>query len=146
MLCVSDDAASLLLYRSILELDGHNTLVAANGDAAIRESDGIAIDCIVVDCAQNGISVTRRISRAWPDIPILFVSDRSELQLQIYSETSMFVTKDEAIEDLSRCIREVIQRDVHGRMEDGRRRISTGWTNVESRPFHDVLVRWLLPW
>src|ERR1700752_4716779 len=113
VLCVCDDAAGLLLYRSILELDGHNTLVAADADVALKVSNGIAIDCVVIDCKQSGISVTKRISRARPDIRILFVSDQSDVQLQIYSETSMFVTKDEAIEELSRYIREVIQRDLH---------------------------------
>lgn len=91
VLCVSDDAASLLLYRSILELDGHNALVAADTDDALKVSEAIEIDCVVVDCEQDGISVTRAISRARPGIPILFVSD--QLQLQVYSETGMFASR-----------------------------------------------------
>jgi CheY-like chemotaxis protein len=35
VLCVSDDVACLLLYRSILELDGHNVLVAADTEDAL---------------------------------------------------------------------------------------------------------------
>jgi DNA-binding response OmpR family regulator len=146
VLCVSDDDASLLLYRSILELDGHNALVAADADDVLKVSDAIEIDCVVVDCEQDGIYLTRGISKALPGIPILFVSDQSELQLQVYSETGMFVTKDEAIGELSKCVREVIQRGVHPRIEVRRRMNSTRRANVESGPLHEALVRWLLPW
>jgi DNA-binding response OmpR family regulator len=146
VLCVSDDAASLLLYRSILELDGHNALLAADTDDALKVSDAIKVDCVVVDCQQDGISVTRGISRARPGVPILFVSDQLEVQLQVYFEASTFVTKDEAIGDLSKCVREVIQRGVHRRIEIGRRTTSTRRTNVESLPLHEALVKWLLPW
>jgi DNA-binding response OmpR family regulator len=82
VLWVSDDAASLLLPPSILELAVHNTLIAADADVALEISNVIAIDYVVVDCKQDATSVTRRISRARLDIPILFVSDRSEVQLQ----------------------------------------------------------------
>jgi DNA-binding response OmpR family regulator len=108
VLCVSTDAASLLLYRSILELESHCAIAVANADDALRASEGIAIDCVVVDCEGNGISVTREIARAHPGIPILFVSDQLEVQVQVYSETGMFVTKEEAIGELSRCVSEMM--------------------------------------
>jgi DNA-binding response OmpR family regulator len=146
VLCIGDDVAGLLLYRSILELDGHNALVAQDTDDALKVSDAIGIDCVVVDCKQDGISVTRGISRARPGIPIVFVSDQPELNLQVYSETSMFVTKDEAIGELSRCVREVIQRGVQQRSEDRRRTILTRGANVKFGPLHEAFVRWLLPW
>jgi DNA-binding response OmpR family regulator len=144
VLCVSDDAASLL-YRSILQLDGHNALVAADTDDTLKVSDGNEIDCVGVDCEPDGISLTRDISRARPGIPILFVSDQSELHLQVYSETGMFVAKDEAIGELSKCVREVIQRGEHRRIEGRRRTNSARRPNVESGPSHEALVRWLLP-
>jgi DNA-binding response OmpR family regulator len=114
VLCVSHDAASLLLYRSILELEGHTTLGVVSADEALKISEGIAIACVVVDCGDNGISVTRKIAVAMRGIPILFVSDQSEVELQVYAETGMFVTKEEAIGELSRCIAE-------GRGHSGRR-------------------------
>ncbi len=46
--------------------------------------------------------------------------------MQIYSETGMFVSKEEAIEQLSRCVR-------------GSRTKSTGASNVKSRVFHGAL-------
>src|SRR5215472_13183810 len=110
VLCVSNDAASLLLYRSILELEGHYALAVANADEAVKVSEELAIDCVVVDCADNGISATREIARGRPGIPILFVSDQLEVQVQVYSETGMFVTKEEAIGELSACISEMIKR------------------------------------
>lgn len=144
VLCVSNDAASLLLYQSILELDGHYVLVAADIDEALKVTKGIALDCVVVDCEDHGISITAEIARARPEVPILFVSDQSEVQLGVYSETGMFVTKEEAIEELSRCIREVIGCNAR-RCEDDRRKL-TRTSNVDSRALHEALVRWLLPW
>jgi DNA-binding response OmpR family regulator len=144
VLCVSNDAASLLLYKSILELDGHYILIAGDIDGALQVTEGIAIDCVVVDCEDNGISVTMEIARARPGAPILFVSDQSEVELQVYSETGMFVTKEEAIGELSRCICEVIGRGVR-RCENDRRKL-TRTSTVDSPALHEALVRWLLPW
>lgn len=144
VLCVSNDAASLLLYRSILKLEGHCALGAANADEALKVSERTAIDCVVVDCEDNGISVTRKIARVRPGVPILFVSDRSEVELQVYSETGMFVTKEEAIGELSRCISEVIVRSVHRCNKDSRE--STRRSTSDSKTLHEAFVRWLLPW
>jgi DNA-binding response OmpR family regulator len=144
VLCVSNDAASLLLYQSILNLDGHYVLGARDIDEALKVTKRIAIDCVVIDCEDAGISVTTGIARVRPEVPILFVSDQSEVQLQVYSETGMFITKEEAIEQLSRCICEAIGRSVR-RCEDDRRKL-THTSNVDSRALHGALVRWLLPW
>jgi DNA-binding response OmpR family regulator len=143
VLCVSHDAASLLLYRSILELEGHYALVVANADEAVKVSEEITIDCVVVDCADNGISVTREIARGRPGIPILFVSDQLEIQVQVYSETGMFVTKEEAIGELSRCICEMIRRTGYRCEEDPR---GSCTSTADSRALHSALVSWLLPW
>jgi DNA-binding response OmpR family regulator len=43
-------------------------------------------DCVIVDCGDNGVSVMTEIARARSGVPILFVSDHSEVQLQVYSE------------------------------------------------------------
>jgi len=144
VLCVSNDVVRLLLYQSIFELDGHYILVAGDIDEALKVTKGIAIDCVVVDCEDNGISVTTEIARARPGVPILFVSDQSQVQLQVYSETGMFVTKEEAIGELSRCICEVIGRSVR-QCEDDRRKV-TRTSNVDSPALHEALVRRLLPW
>jgi hypothetical protein len=66
------------------------------------------------------------------------------VQLHVYSETGMFVTKEEAIEELSRSICEVIERSVRRREHD--RRKLTRTSNVDSPALHEALVRWLLPW
>jgi DNA-binding response OmpR family regulator len=127
-----------------LNLDGHYVLGARDIDEALKVTKRIAIDCVVIDCEDAGISVTTGIARAQPEVPILLVSDQSEVQLQVYSETGMFITKEEAIEQLSRCICEVIRRSVR-RCEDDRRKL-TRTSNVDSRALHGALVRWLLPW
>jgi DNA-binding response OmpR family regulator len=144
VLCVSNEVAGLSLYQSILELDGHRVLVAGDSDEALKVTKRIALDCVIVDCGDNGISVTTEIARARPRVPILFVSDHSEVQLQVYSETGLFVTKEEAIGHLSRCISEVIGRNVC-RCEDDRRKLSSA-SNLDSRALHEALARWIWPW
>lgn len=121
VLCVSNDAASRLLYQSMLELDGLCILVAADINGAVKVTEGIAIDCVVVDCEDNGISVTREIASARRGVPILLVSDRSEVQLQVYAEIGMIVSKEEAIEQLSKCIGELIARSVRPCENDRRK-------------------------
>jgi DNA-binding response OmpR family regulator len=143
VLCVSNDAPSLLLYESILELEGHCALGVANAGEALKVSERIAVDCILVDCEDNWISVTKQIARAWPEIPILIVSDQLEVHLQVYSETAMFVSKEEAIGELSSRISEVIGRSVYRWEEDPR---ATRTSNANSRTLHRVFVRWMLLW
>jgi DNA-binding response OmpR family regulator len=145
LLCVSDDTGSLLLYQSMLAMEGHTVLVAPNADEALRAGDGIAIDCVVIDCEDNGVAVTREIATARLGIPIIFVSDQSEVQMQIYSETGMFISKEEAIEQLSRCVGEVLKGNVY-RSSKGSRRKSTGASTIKSLVFHRAWVRWFLPW
>ena len=143
VLCVGNDAASLLLHRSILELEGHYALAVATADEAVKIIEEIPIDCVVVDGADNGISVTREIARHRPEIPILFVSHQLEEQVQVYSETGMYVTKEESIGELPGYISEMIRRTAY-RSEEGPRRSRT-WTSG-SRALHSALVNWLLPW
>jgi len=143
VLCVSNDAASLLLYRSTLELEGHYVLAVTDTEEAVKMSEEIAIDCVVVDCEDDGIPVTRGIARARPGIPILFVSDQLEAQVQVYSETGMFVTKEEAIGEISKCISEMIRRTAYRDEEDPR---GPRTPMADSRALHSALVRWLLPW
>jgi DNA-binding response OmpR family regulator len=103
----------------------------------------MVIDCVVVDCEDNGISVTREIAKARPGIPILFVSDQLGIQVQIYSETGMFVTKEEAIGEISRRISEMMRRTAYQCEEDPR---GSHTSKDGSRVLHSALVRWLLPW
>ena len=87
VLCVGDDASRILLYQSFLELDGHSVLVVASAAEALEVSKTRALDCTVIDNEKDGISIASQIARARPGLPILFVSDRSELPFQIYAET-----------------------------------------------------------
>jgi DNA-binding response OmpR family regulator len=144
VLCVSNDAPTLLLYRSILELEGHSAFAVATAHEALKVSERIAIDCVVVDCEDNGISATREIVRARPGIPVLFVSDESDVELQVFSETGMFVTKEEAIGELSGCVCELLRRN-RCRCDNDRRKL-TRTTNLDSLSLHEAFVRWLLPW
>ncbi len=145
VLCVSDDPSALLLYQSILELDGHSVLVAKGAHEALEVSKGLRIDCVVLDHETDAISIAKEIARARPGLQILVVSDQSEAEFDIYAEAGMFISKDEAIEELSRCIHEVLRRDACERI-DAHNRNSVSRKFVGSRPLHGALVKWLLPW
>ena len=145
VLCIGDDPSGILLYQSMLELDGHSVLVASSAIEALRASKARAVDCAVIDHERDGMSIARQIARAWPGLRILFVADRAELPFQIYAEAGMFITKDEAIEGISGCVQEMMQRNVN-ECSKGCSGNRTHGTDDGSRPVHRGIVRWILPW
>ncbi len=120
-------------------------LVAASVAEALEVSKTRALDCAVIDHEKDGTSIASQIARARPGLPILFVSDRSELPFQIYVETGMFITKDEAIEGISGCVGEIMERNVNEFIE-GHSGDRTHRTDVGSRPLHRGIVGWIFPW
>ena len=72
--------------KCMRDLQSEFGLAVTDAAEAVKISKEIAIDCVVVDCENDGIPVTRGIARARPGIPILFVSDQLEGQVQVYSE------------------------------------------------------------
>ena len=145
VLCVGDDPSGILLYQSMLELAGHSVVVASSAVEALRASKPRAVDCAVIDHEKDGMSIARQIARAWPGLRILFVSDRAELPFQIYAEAGMFIAKDEAIEGISGCVQEMMQRNVN-ECSKGCSGNRTHGTDDGSRPLHRGIVRWILPW
>ena len=110
ILCIVDDPSRLLLYRSMLELRGHSVLVAATADEILEVNKGTVIDCAILDHERDSLSLAQKISRSHPSSPILLVSDRAEIPEKLSSLMEMFITRDEAIQDISSCVQELLHR------------------------------------
>jgi len=83
VLCVGDDPSRLLLYRSLLELDGYSVLLAEAVEDGLELSKNKIIDCIVLDHARDGAVLARKIGRQKIASPLIFVLDGSELPVHI---------------------------------------------------------------
>ena len=62
VLCISDDRAALLLYRSILELERYFVLVAETSDEALGICKRASVDCVVIDHKTEGVGLVRQIA------------------------------------------------------------------------------------
>jgi CheY-like chemotaxis protein len=63
VLCVGNDPSRLLLYRSLLELDGYSVLLAETVEDGLELSRKKMIDCIVLDHARGGAVLAQEIGR-----------------------------------------------------------------------------------
>jgi CheY-like chemotaxis protein len=144
-LCVSDDPSALLLFQSMLELEGDSVLLAENVKDGLRLAKTKTLDCIVVDHRTHGAFLARKIAQDRQSPPIIFVFDDQEMPVQIYPDVALIIGRDEAIENLSRCIQEVLNR---------RRTNSPESDDVGPEldpfggfvPLHRFLTDWVLPW
>jgi CheY-like chemotaxis protein len=143
ILCVSDDPSALLLYRSMLELNGDSALLARDVKDGLRLAKTEMIDCIVVDHRRHGAFLARRVARSRQSSPIIFVFDGQEMPVEIYSDVAMIIGRDEAIENLSGCIEEVLNQRRHESAEVVEAELDTFAGFV---PLHRLLITWLLPW
>jgi DNA-binding response OmpR family regulator len=110
LLCICDSPAALLLYQSILELAGFRVLAAPSLKHGLRASDGIPLDCVVLDLRAEAGRLVRKIRLRRPGVPVLFVWLRTETWAQLYSQVDMFITQDEAIEELPQRVEELLHR------------------------------------
>jgi DNA-binding response OmpR family regulator len=141
VLCISDDRAAILLYQSLLELDGYFVLVAETNDEGLGICEGAIIDCIVVDHKTEGVVLVKQIARRWSSPAMIFVTDRSEVIEWIYSQVDMFISKEEAIEQLVQLIQEVLRR----RGDTGQNDPNLLTPDDNYSFLHPSFLRWLLP-
>jgi len=144
VLCIADDASRRLLYQSVLELEGHSVLFAATLADAIKICSTASVSCVVIDRV-DGLPFTKTFCRALPKIPILFVTDKWPTVIEIYHQVEMFISREEALEQLPECIEEAVERSTLKSVEN----------DSESDPLmsdsargtlHQVFIRWMFPW
>jgi DNA-binding response OmpR family regulator len=138
---MSNDRAALLLYQSILELDGYSVVASQTAHEALRIFKRTSFDCVVIDHETEGTFLVERIARRRLAPAVIFVTDRSEIPLRIYSKVEMFIAKEEAIENLSQRMRDVLRP-----REGNQNEPDLSPSDDDSSFLHPAFLRWLLPW
>lgn len=80
VLVIDDDPAILATVRLILEREGHDVAVAANGRAGLAALDAGSVDLLVVDIfmpAMDGLELLREVRRHRPELPVIVISGAS---------------------------------------------------------------------
>jgi len=144
VLCITDNASRRLLYQSILELEGHSVLFTATVADAIKICSTAAVSCVVIDRV-DGLPFTQAFCLALPKIPILFVTDEWPTVIEIYRQVEMFISNEEALEQLPECIEEAVARHALKSVEND----SESDLRISDLPrgtLHQVFIRWMFPW
>jgi len=144
VLCVADNASRRLLYQSVLEMEGHSVLFAATVADAIEICRMAAVSCVVIDRI-DGLRFAEAFDRALPTIPILFVTDEWPTGIEIYRQVEMFISNEEALEQLPECIEEAVARSALKSVEndcESNVRVS----DLPRGTLHQVFIRWMFPW
>lgn len=144
VLCITDNASRLRLYQSVLELEGHSAFFAATIADAINVCSTALVDCVVIDRI-DGLPFTRALCQAVPKIPILFVTDEWPRLFQIYRQVRMFISNEEAIEQLPQCIEEAIERNALESLENDCA-FALGKPDATRGSLHQAFIRWIFPW
>lgn len=79
VLVVDDDASTRSSMQRVLERQGYQVIVAHDGLEALRllRDTHVAVDLIVTDVQMPnlpGDALANEVRRAWPELPVLFVS------------------------------------------------------------------------
>jgi two-component system cell cycle sensor histidine kinase/response regulator CckA len=79
VLVVDDDSSTRSSMQRVLERQGYQVVVAADGIEALRllQETHVAVDLLVTDVQMPGMAgdaLVSQIRRSWPDLPVLFVS------------------------------------------------------------------------
>jgi two-component system, OmpR family, KDP operon response regulator KdpE len=81
ILIVDDEIAVLKYIQSALKSRGYDTLIAVNGNEALKTIEGEMPDIIILDVMMpggpDGFEVCRRL-REWSQIPIIMLSGRTD--------------------------------------------------------------------
>jgi two-component system, cell cycle sensor histidine kinase and response regulator CckA len=82
VLLVEDDAAARSVFQRVLEREGYSVIPAADGGEALRllEQTHVPVDVLVTDVQMPGMlgdALVIEVRRAWPELPVLFISAES---------------------------------------------------------------------
>ena len=83
ILIVEDDSSLREALKDTLELVGHTTFSADNGNAAMHILDNESIDMIVSDVEMSevdGMQLLQRVSNQYPDLPFILMTAYGSIQ------------------------------------------------------------------
>lgn len=115
VLVVDDDVRILRMMRRILELEGYQTFIASNGEAALSALDEQSPDLMLLDIMMpdmDGYDVCRRI-REFSQLPIIMVTAKGNDEEKIEgldAGADDYVTKPFSSTELAARVRAVLRR------------------------------------
>jgi DNA-binding response OmpR family regulator len=86
ILVIEDEPRILGFLARGLEAEGFAVDTAGNGDAGLRRARRNAYDLVLLDLllpGVDGLTVLQELSRDRPDLPVVIVSARSDLQTKL---------------------------------------------------------------
>ena len=83
ILIVDDSPTELHLFKSMLERNGFEALVADSGEEGLRQARNASPDCILMDVVMpgmNGFQATRKLTRdpATASIPVIMITGKDQ--------------------------------------------------------------------
>jgi two-component system OmpR family response regulator len=116
ILIVEDEGAIVRFLERGLAAHGHTVVSAGNGDDGLLRAADAAVDFIILDLALpqlDGREVLRRIRAARPQVPVLVLTGRDDLENKVSvlnAGADDYLTKPFAFEELLARIRAVTRR------------------------------------
>ena len=105
ILVVDDEASIVDSVATVLRYEGFDVDVASSGRAALQMAQETAFDLVVLDVMLpdlDGLEVTRRIRADGLDIPVLFLTAKSEVEDRVAGLTVGGTTMSQSPSRLSR--------------------------------------------
>ena len=105
ILIIDDSPTELHLFKSMLEKNGFDTLVADSGEEGLRQAANTGPDCILMDVVMpgmNGFQATRKLSQdpRTSSIPVIIITTKDQETDKIWG------MRQGAVEYLVKPIRE----------------------------------------
>ena len=116
ILVIEDEPRILGFLARGLEAEGFAVDTAGNGDAGLRRARRNAYDLILLDLllpGVDGLTVLQELSRDRPDLPVVIVSARSDLQTKLRGfglGASDYLSKPFSFDELVARIRVALRR------------------------------------
>src|SRR5215471_18656527 len=83
ILIVDDDPEFRVVAQNLVELEGFDTTLAANGTEAVRTCKELDFEAVLLDLRlgdTSGIDVLRQIRRLAPDVPVIVVTAHGSME------------------------------------------------------------------
>jgi CheY-like chemotaxis protein len=114
ILCIDDETVGLAVRKVVLESEGFDVAIAADGRTGLQLFSDTTFDLVVLDYSMpgmNGGEVAQAIRQLRPETPIILLSAYVTLPDEHVKLADAHVTKGESTEVLLGLIRKLIGRN-----------------------------------
>jgi two-component system response regulator QseB len=127
ILCVDDRQTVLELRKATLESHGYCVQVASSSYAAMKILEGLSMTAVLLEYKLEGIdaeAVAWHIKQRFPNLPIILLSDYSQVPERILWLVDEYVMKSEMPERLLSIMKKATHADTAARSGERQRH---GW-------------------